>query len=208
MCQRAGEREEARAAECEEERGEELGSTGQSYTRTRRKQKSSRNRNQNSHSFWTRRERGKTCPKLRQTHWEGKEHFCWKKTPNSTTMSHLQTPKPTTTSHCPQVTPLSLGSRCGGACRPHERAGEWESSTLPAWKCNGSQEKGEASEVTSIMANTFLPSGLLGKGTKFPRDCQLPLARRGCSREGSVRRERVNCPRSLLSLPGLWNNQR
>lgn len=42
VCQRAGEREEARAAECEEERGEELGSTGQSYTRTRRKQKSSK----------------------------------------------------------------------------------------------------------------------------------------------------------------------
>lgn len=33
----------------------------------------------NRHSFWTKRERGKTCPKLRQTHWDGKEHFFWKK---------------------------------------------------------------------------------------------------------------------------------
>lgn len=64
------------------------------------------------------------------------------------------------------------------------RAGGWESSTLPAWKCNGSQEKGEVSKVTSIMANTLLPSGLLRKGTKFPQACRLPLARRGCSREG------------------------
>lgn len=92
---------------------------------------------------------------------------------------------------------------------PATRAGGWvRELNTSSLEMHESQEKGEASEVTSIMANTFLPSGLLGKGTKFPRDCRLPLARRGCSREGSVRRERVNCPRSLLSLPGLWNNQR
>lgn len=71
MCQRAGEREEARAAECEEERGKELGSTGQSYTRTRRKQKSSK-----KPLYLDKKQRGKTCPKLKETHREGKEHFC------------------------------------------------------------------------------------------------------------------------------------
>lgn len=46
MCQRAREREEERGRrqllQCDKERGEQLGSTGQSYTRTRRKQKSSK----------------------------------------------------------------------------------------------------------------------------------------------------------------------
>lgn len=42
MCQTAREREEAITAECEEDRGEQLASAGQSYTRTRRKQKSSK----------------------------------------------------------------------------------------------------------------------------------------------------------------------
>lgn len=163
------------------------------------------NRNpQNSHSVWTRRERGKTCPKLRRTHWERKEHFCWEKPPKPTTASHLQTPKPTTVSHCPQGTLLSPRSGCGRACRPHGQMGVWESSTLPAWKRNRSQEKGEESKVTSVMANTLLPSGLLRKGTKLPQH-QLPLALWGCSREGSARRE---LSKELLSLPGLWNNQR
>lgn len=82
------------------------------------------NRNpQNSHSVWTRREGGKTCPKLRRTHWERKEHFCWEKPPKPTTASHLQTPKPTTVSHCPQGTLLSPRSGCGRACRPHGQMG-------------------------------------------------------------------------------------
>jgi len=37
-------------------------------------------------------------------------------------------------------------------------------------------KKGEASKVTSITADTLLSLGHLRKGTKFPWDCQLPLA--------------------------------
>lgn len=207
MCQRAGEREEARAAECEEERGKELGSTGQSYTRTRRKQKSSRKRNQNSHSFWTRRERGKTCPKLRWTHWEGKEHFCWKRTPNSTTMSHLQTPKPTTMSHCPQVTPLSLGSHWDTACWPHERV-DGRAQHFQPGNATEARKKEKCPRSPALWQTPSCPRVSSGRGPSSPGPAGCPWLSGAAAEKGSVRRERVNCPRSLLSLPGLWNNQR
>lgn len=50
------------------------------------------------------------------------------------------------------------------------------------WKSRLAERKGEASKVTSTMADTLLPLGLFRKGTRFLWDCQLPLAHWGWSR--------------------------
>lgn len=155
-----------------------------------RKQKSSPVEEKEAPLFLDKEGRDETSPKLRQTHQEGKSTFLLETHPDNhqiqpPCLSYRQTPKPTMSHRHSgfQVILLSLGTRCGGACQPHRWVGQLIISSLETdQKPRLAGKKGEASKVTSVMADTLLPLGLLRKGNKFPWDCQLPLAHRGWSR--------------------------
>lgn len=173
----------------------------------RRKWKSSPVGKNTSCSFWTRREEVKVLQNWdRWTHQEGKRAFLLDTHPDK---HQAQPPCFVATRYPSHCAFPGDGVRRG---LPATWVGEMVivSSLGMGQKPGMAGKKGEASKVTSIMADTLLPLALLRKGTKFPRDCQLPLARCGWSRLGSVRRTCVtpNCPWRLPSLLGLQNNHR
>lgn len=167
------------------------------------------NRNpQKSHSIWTRRERGKTCPELKETHREGKRAFLLETHPDK----HHGQPTCLIYEHQSQP-PCVIVPRSPCCPQGHAVAGPaatWECGwgELNTSSLEMEQKPGKRSSIQGHQHDGKHPPALRSpqEGDKAPP--ALPLSRRGCSREGSARRDSGNCPRSLLSLAGLWNNQR
>lgn len=151
------------------------------------------NRNpQKSHSFWTRKERDKICPNLKHI---GRERAFLLETHPEKHQSQppcLIVPK---SPCCPQ------GHAVAG---PAGHMGLWvhgRAQHIQPGNGTEGRKKEKHPRSAALWQTPSCPQVSSGRGQSSP------LAQRGCSREGSVRRECVNCPRSLLSLPGLWNNQ-